>query len=203
MGVKFELSNIIRLISIISPLIMVFFLVMVSIFNQDLKGMVYLGGLLIATIINVLFMNIFKTPKLPNEAFSCNLIDLPFDFTQYNNPLHSSLIISFTTLYLLMPMIYNDQMNLPVVISLFAIFLMDGYVKISDFCSGFFGVIMGGIIGGILGLVWYTIFHSSGNDSLLYFDELASNNVICKRPSKQTFKCSVYKNGALISNNVV
>jgi hypothetical protein len=175
---------------------------MVSIFNQDLKGLLYLGGLLIATIINVLFMNIFKTPKLPNEAFSCNLIDLPF-LTEYNNPLQSSLVISFTALYLIMPMIYNSQMNLPVVISLFAIFLLDGYVKISDYCSGFLGILMGGIIGGILGLVWYTIFHSSGNDSLLYFDELASNNVICKRPSKQTFKCSVYKNGELISNNVV
>ena len=203
MGVKFDFANILRLLSIISPLMMVFFLVMVSIFNQDLKGMVYLGGLLIATIINVLFMNIFKTAKLPNESFSCNLIDLPFDFTQYNNPLHSSLVISFTTLYLVMPMIYNNQMNLPVVISLLAIFLMDGYVKLTDYCSGFFGILMGGILGGILGLVWYTIFHSSGNDSLLYFDELASNNVICKRPSKQTFKCSVYKNGELISNNVV
>ena len=53
MGVKFELSNIFRLISIISPLMIVFFLVMVSIFNQDLKGMVYLGGLLIASAINI------------------------------------------------------------------------------------------------------------------------------------------------------
>ena len=32
--------------------------------------------------------------------------------------------------------------------------------------------------------------------------ELQSNNIICARPSKQTFKCSVYKNGQLISSNV-
>jgi hypothetical protein len=47
------------------------------------------------------------------------------------------------------------------------------------------------------------LFHVSGYDSLLYFDELESNNVTCSRPSKQTFKCSVYKNGELISSNVV
>jgi hypothetical protein len=202
MGVKFELSNIFRLISIISPLMIVFFLVMVSIFNQDLKGMVYLGGLLIASAINILFMNILKKTRFEDEAYSCNLVELPW-MSQYNVPLQSSLVITFTFFYILMPMIYNEQMNLPIVISLLSIFFMDGYVKLSDRCSSILGVFMGGIIGGILGLVWYTIFHSSGKDSLLYFDEMASNNVICSRPSKQTFKCSVYKNGELISSNVV
>ena len=202
MGVRFELSNIIRLISIISPLMIVFFLVMVSLFNQDLKGMVYLGGLLIASMINIAFMSIFKQSRFPDESYSCNLIDLPW-LSEYNNPLQSSLVIAFTALYLVMPMIYNGQMNLPVVISLFSIFLMDGYVKFSDRCSNMLGIVMGGIVGAILGLVWYTVFHSAGKDSLLYFDELASNNVICSRPANQTFKCSVYKNGQLVSSNVV
>jgi hypothetical protein len=202
MGVRFETSNILRLISIISPLMIVVFLVLVSIFNQDLKGLVYLGGILIASMVNILFMNIFKDKRLPDEAYSCNLIDLPW-LSEYNNPLQSSLVISFTVLYLVLPMIYNEQMNMPVVITLVAVFLMDGYVKLSDKCSTFLGVFMGGIVGSILGLVWYTIFHSAGQDTLLYFDELASNNVICSRPAKQTFKCSVYKNGSLISSNVV
>lgn len=202
MGVKFETSNIIRLISIISPLMIVFFLVMVSLFNQDLKGLIYLGGLLIASMANILFMSIFKQPRFTDEAYSCNLIDLPW-LSEYNNPLQSSLVIAFTILYLVLPMVYNNQMNLPVVISLFSIFLMDGYVKLSDRCTNMLGVFMGGLIGGILGLIWYTIFHSAGKDSLLYFDELASNNVICTRPAKQTFKCSVYKNGEMISSNTV
>ena len=38
--------------------------------------------------------------------------------------------------------------------------------------------------------------------SLLYFDEFISNNVVCSRPTEQTFRCSVYKNGELISNNI-
>ena len=43
---------------------------------------------------------------------------------------------------------------------------------------------------------------STGNDNLLYFGKYTSNNVQCSKPSKQTFKCSVYKNGRLISRNI-
>ena len=35
------------------------------------------------------------------------------------------------------------------------------------------------------------------------FNELDSNKVMCSRPSKQTFKCSVYKHGELITSNTV
>ena len=62
---------------------------------------------------------------------------------------------------------------------------------------------MGGLVGLILGGSWYMLLHESGYDSLLYFDELLSNKVACSRPSKQSFKCSVYKGGELISSNVV
>jgi len=33
---------------------------------------------------------------------------------------------------------------------------------------------------------------------LLFFNAEPSNNVICARPKKQTFKCFVYKNGEVI-----
>ena len=32
--------------------------------------------------------------------------------------------------------------------------------------------------------------------------ECSSNNVQCSRPSKQTFKCTVYKNGEIISQSI-
>ena len=38
---------------------------------------------------------------------------------------------------------------------------------------------------------------------LVTYNELVSNNVVCNKPSKQTFKCHVYKNGELIGENVV
>ena len=49
-------------------------------------------------------------------------------------------------------------------------------------------------------MVWYNMFKLSGNTSLLYYDDYTSNKVACSKPNKQTFKCSVYKNGEIIKS---
>jgi hypothetical protein len=38
----------------------------------------------------------------------------------------------------------------------------------------------------------------TGGQNLLFTTDTPSNKVACYRPSKQQFKCSVYKNGELI-----
>ena len=57
MAIKLTLYNILQLFSLISPLLLVFFLVMSSLFNQNLKGIVYLAGVLLASCINIFLMN--------------------------------------------------------------------------------------------------------------------------------------------------
>jgi hypothetical protein len=97
---------------------------------------------------------------------------------------------------------FNEQINYPVLASLLFLLGMDGYNKVRLFCTPISGVIFGSLFGFLLGSIWYLIFHKNGYDSLLYFDELKSNKVMCSRPSNQTFKCSVYKNGQLVSSNI-
>ena len=41
---------------------------------------------------------------------------------------------------------------------------------------------------------------STGNTSILFINELTSNKEVCTRPSKQQFKCKVYKDGTLIGD---
>ena len=89
-------------------------------------------------------------------------------------------------------------MNYGVLAALLGLFVMDAMSKVGSKCTTSVGVLLGGLVGLVLGGLWYTLFHSTGHDSLLFFDEVASNNVVCSRPAKQTFKCSVYKNGELI-----
>ena len=55
-GMEITLPNIFYFISSISPLLLSFFLVMASIFNQNLKGIVYLAGILLATVINTIVL---------------------------------------------------------------------------------------------------------------------------------------------------
>jgi hypothetical protein len=62
------------------------------------------------------------------------------------------------------------------------------------------GIVIGAVVGASLGAVWYFILKLNKLESLLFFNDLTSNNVICKRPANQTFKCSVYKNGQVIQD---
>jgi hypothetical protein len=201
MAIALTLSNVLQLFSAISPLLLGFFLVMSSLFNQDIKGLVYLGGVLLASVINIFLMNQIGSEKNINSSMSCNLVEIPY-LTRYNSPAPSCLFIAFTIAYLVLPMKYNNQMNYVVLASLLCLYGLDAVTKVMNKCTTLSGSILGGLVGLILGAAWFSVFHYTGYDSLLYFDELTSNRIACSRPSKQTFKCSVYKNGQLISSNI-
>ena len=202
MAIQLNFSNVLELFSLIAPFMLGFFLIMSSLFNQNLKGLVYLAGVLIATIINIFLMNQLGSEKFSDAALSCEFISLPF-MGKFNSPAPSSLFIAFTLAYLVLPMKYNNQINYVILAALLCLLLLDGITKVSKRCTTAGGTFLGTLVGFLLGAIWYTLFHTSGYDSLLYFDELQSNNVVCSRPSKQSFKCSVYKNGQLVSSNIV
>ena len=82
-GMEITLPNIFYFISSISPLLLSFFLVMTSIFNQDLKGLVYLAGILFATLINSVVLYMVKSPKNINASPTCSLVNLPFNMSKY------------------------------------------------------------------------------------------------------------------------
>jgi hypothetical protein len=200
MAIELTISNVLQFFSFISPTLLVFFLFMSSIFNQNLKGLVYLAGVLFASLTNVFCMNLIGSARDEQEAFSCSIFDIP-QISQFNSPYPSSLIIAFTLAYLVLPMKYNNQMNYAVLGVLLILLCIDVLTKVKNKCTTYGGAVLGGLLGFLLGTIWYIFFHAAGFDSLLYFDELRSDNVVCSRPTKQTFKCSVYKNGQLISGS--
>jgi len=200
-AIGLTMGNVFKLFSAISPILLVFFLVVSSLFNQDLKGLIYLAGLLLACVINLFAMNHIGSTKTNNIDVICDLFDFPK--TGFNSPNLTSMIISFTTLYVLLPMNYNNSMNYGVVAFFLCLFSVDTFTKIKYSCTTGSGIVLGTLVGGLLGLLWYSMLKNSGHSSLLYFDELQTNKVKCSKPDKQTFKCSVYRNGELISNNIV
>ena len=201
-GMRFNLSNTFEVFSMMSPFLLAFFLVSASIFNQDVKGLMYLAGLFFALIINIPLVHQLGTTISNGEpALACAIPGFP-GIGNYVSPYPSSLIIAFTTAYLLLPMRANNQINYGVVVFLLSLMGLDAATRVSKLCTTITGYVLGILLGLILGAIWYTILHSTGYDSLLYFNEIASNNVQCSKPSKQTFKCSVYKNGELVSSNI-
>ena len=200
MAMQLTFSNMFQLFSAFSPLLLGFFLVMSSIFNQNIRGLVYLGGVLIACVLNLLLMNVIASPSDPTRSPLCDLVQLPFGMNQYNSPALSSLFISFTLAYLVLPMMTKGTYNYPILVCLLGLLVIDTIAKVGNRCTSAVGSFLGSLTGLVFGSLWFALLHSSGNKSLLFFDEVASNGLQCSRPSRQTFKCAVYKNGELVKN---
>lgn len=199
--IELTVTNVLQLMSTLMPFMITFFMLMLSLMNQNVKGIVFIAGALLATVLNIFLQNAIQNEKDPDEALTCVLIDLPF-MSRYNSPSSNSLYLAFTFAYLFLPMNYNSQMNYAIISALLILFAIDASAKVMNKCTTVSGVIIGALAGFMLGSLWYTIFHMVGADNLLYFEETQSNGTRCERPTKQTFKCSVYKNGQLISSSI-
>ena len=195
---QLNFSNLLQFFAAISPILLAFCLVMISIFNSDIKGMVYLGGILIASLINLLILNSLKIKSDKIIPPYCNLIEFPFNLNEYISPAFNSMFIAFTLAYLYMPMQYVSGINYPVLIFITSLLVLDAGTKISGGCTTFGGVMLGSLVGFVLGLLWFIAFYSTGHEDLLFFNAEPSNNVICSRPKKQTFRCKIFKNGEVI-----
>ena len=44
-----------------------------------------------------------------------------------------------------------------------------------------------------------TLMYAGGSGKYLFFNEVSSDKEMCYQPSKQTFKCSLFSNGELVS----
>ena len=200
-GIELSMSNIMQLMSALTPILISFFMLMLSFMNQNVKGIVFIAGALLASFLNIPIKNMLKSEASASASTTCNIIDVPY-LNRYNSPASSSLFIMFTFAYLFLPMRFNDQMNYAVIVALLSMYVIDSITRVNNSCTTIGGVVLGGLVGFVFGSLWYTVFHVTGSDNLLYFDEVDSNAVRCERPSKQTFKCSVYKGGKLISESI-
>ena len=204
MAIALTGANITQLFSLISPFLLGFFIFMSSLFNLNIKGIIYLAGILIAALINSFLMRTVQEiqPNPSTPSIACGLINTT-GLNFLGTPSPSGVFIAFTCAYLLLPLYYNNQMNYALLVSLLGLLSIDFVTKVYNGCTTYIGAALGCLVGFILGGAWYTLFKSTGYESLVYFNEMSSNKVMCSRPSKQTFKCSVYKNGDLISSSTV
>lgn len=198
MGMRLTFTNLLSFFGTIAPILLTFFLMMVSLFNQNAKGVVYIGGILVATVINILLSNMFQKRTPTADKFTCSIIDFPGEY--YTAPAYNTMFIAFTIVYLLMPMIFNNNLNYMLIIFLLLILFSEIFAKIMRACNDVIDILSGLIFGSLIGFMWFAVFHYTGNNSLLFYSDFVSNSVVCERPKKQTFKCAVYKNGKLIQN---
>ena len=195
--IDFTFSSAIHFVTIISPFLLSFFLLLISIFNQNIKGFIYLAGVLLGSLVWKLFRSkAFGTNDVAALPSICSVVPNISSFPSYN-----SYFIAFTAVYVIMPMILTSQLNWGLISFFLILFVTDGYFHLAYKCTkNSWSPVVGALIGVLCAIIWFELFYQTGYKDLLYYNDFTSNKAVCTRPSKQTFKCKVYKNGVLVSN---
>ena len=181
-------------IAMLGPYILISFFLLLSFFNQNLKGVIYFIGICLLIIVTKIF-SVTIAPMMPTKSFKCSM----FESTLIGDGLSFSILVYFFTLgYLFIAMFRNNIMNYPMIIAILLLGGIDIVIKKSNNCTTISTSAISVFLGLLIGFIWSTIIQNNASD-LLYHTDYISNKVACSMPSQQKFKCQVYKNGELIS----
>jgi hypothetical protein len=198
--VPMTLTNLFQYISFTAPILVIFFITLFSIMQNNLeKGLIFNMGIVILSTIVYILKNVIRNKQSDHASPFCNVIPGPFtvasDGIIFNAPSMSTSILSFSSTYLIYPMLNNNQHNYTLLVFLIGITSINAVVEYNQQCSDIMGIVFGLLLGIIFAIVYYNILYMSKKSNLVYFSDPISNNVQCSKPTKQNFKCEVYKDG--------
>ena len=192
----FQPMNIIVFLSFFSPIILATSITSMSFIFQNFKGLIYLGFLIGCCVVRSYIYMMSGASPIINDRTICTSIQ----YSKYGNPTFSAFVFAFTIAYLSIPMFSNGSVNFWVFISLVTYFFLDVFIKVYKNCvfkmSDLFLNILLGLASASLIV---TLMYAGGSGKYLFFNEMSSDKEMCYQPSKQTFKCSVFKDGQLVS----
>jgi uncharacterized membrane protein len=203
--------NIFNSLSFYSPIIICVSILVFSMFTGSMgKAFVFFVWIFVITFIRIIIFKGLKsnqdnTTEIPTICLTgLSDIFIPKDVT------YSTYILTFTMMYFITPMIMVSVQNKMNVINygILAFFIayiaLDLFIKKSLFCipSFFSALVIGDILSGIFlgAVISGLIMYGSTLKSYLYINEINTNKEVCSMPSKQQFRCSVFKDGTLVGN---
>lgn len=191
---ELNLTSIIYLFFRLAPFILVSCITIGSIINSELKGFIYLIGVIFACFVSFPIINIAGQGQTDSKAPICNMVTIN-GFVETTTPI-SLVIFTYTFFYLLYPIIKYKIVsdNIFMIIFFPILILADLYWNISKGCFFSINCIIAIVCGSSIGYLWSYIISLTKLKDLQYFN-VGSNREICTRPSKQKFVCTTYKNG--------
>jgi hypothetical protein len=182
--------------SFFSPIIIATSITSMSFIFQNFKGLIYLGFLIGCCVLRSYVYMMAGAEPIVNDRTICTSIQ----YSKYGNPTFSAFVFAFTIMYLCFPMFSNSDVNYWVFISLLTYFFVDMFIKIYKKCVIQVGeLFLNVLLGATSSALIVTLMYAGGSGKYLFFNEVSSNKEMCYQPSKQTFKCSVFKDGTLVS----
>lgn len=201
----FTQMNIVSLIYLffrLAPFIIVSYFTLQSVFNQDLKGVIYLVGLLIASVVTILVGNVIPRPgnsetgPTPLTTAKCHMLTLNENGPISKLPL-SQTVFGYTLAYLSYFIGVNNlqTQNIATFIIFPIIVIADFIWSTSNNCASPEMLLTALIVGGLIGVAWAMIIDSTNMANLAYFSGI-SNKDVCSQPSRSMYKCRPVKKPA-------
>jgi hypothetical protein len=189
-----DIGSIAYLFFRLSSYIIVLFLLLSSLLNQELKGVIYLIGL----VLSIGLLNAIPgATTAGNSNAICNIVSIQGSSTQI--PLHLHML-SFTFVYLTAAIARHKvfDKNIPTMILFPMLVLGEIAWSHTNQCLSNWQLLMGSFVGGLAGYAWDRVVHAMGNPSLEYMGGITSAMESCSMPSKYNFRCKVYRGGLLV-----
>jgi len=179
-----------------SPTIIACIFASLSVIYQNWNGLIYIGFLLGALILRV--MVYYTTRNKDNTSKCYDPLGLNTGFSTY--------VFAFTFGYAFVPMFIYDDINFWLFAFVLGYFGVDTAIKLVassntlDNCFGLWSFAANLVAGVIIGSAICASMIAGGSGKFLFFNEISTSKSMCSMKNNQQFKCSVYKNGELISN---
>ena len=205
---SFDLSkfkNLMLSIVFFSPMIIPMSLCAISIAQQNVNCLFYLFTLLFSLMIRnyAIGTGNIKNTLINENTDICSAINYG---SVNGNMTFSIFIIAYSIFYLYTPgYVIISQTNIGLLLVLILYAILDIMIKKNLGCFqyksvNFMGLFFNLLGGSIAGYIAVTILYTLKLTNYLYFNMLSSNAMTCSVPKQQSFKCTVYKNGQVISS---
>jgi len=195
-----NIINILYMFFRLAPFIIVSYFTLQSIFNQDLKGLIYLIGLLVTSIVVVLLGNIlkkFSPPKglMPTDYSKIRCTQLTLGNSQPISVLPlSQTVFGYTLAYLGYFISVNNlqTQNIATFIIFPILIISDIMWSTVNICSSPKYLLISLILSALFGTLWAMIIDSTNSPDLAYMSGI-SNKDVCSKPTKSLYKCRPIK----------
>ena len=200
---ELNLGSLLYLFFRLAPFILVCFFTLGSIINSELKGFVYLIGLVFTCFMAFQVVGFLgESVAEGGKAALCNGFTINGILSD-DTPL-SLVIFAYTFFYLVYPIGKYDLAidNVTLLIFFPLLILGDAYWNISKNCYSILNCFIAFVIGGGLGVAWSALIDATKLRGLQYYS-IGSNRERCTRASKQKFVCTTYKDGNKVNYQTV
>jgi len=183
-----------------SPIIITLCIILLSAFSQTMQGITFFLFLFLFSFIRIALIKLLVQSPSGGNTKNPDCVNFPI-VTAYDNDGFNIFYITYLYGYIVTPMLTIVPMNYVLIIFL-GIYLIYIFIQAlrSNCVSG--GYVVGNFFYAIISVaVTMSIITACKIETQLFLYDSVSDAIKCSMPSKQTFKCSVYQNGQLISSN--